>query len=312
MCCGIRAQSCSTCMRCTAELPPAASCCVPPCSRSVALSSSVSSDHWHSAAYVFMARLGDALNLRAHVLLSSVQCVCMIGVLLTHSAHPQRPPCLNEHRAQRMRLKRSGRAIPSRARCLRLCLAHCATMQMPPARKPHQRRLTTPLLGVLVVDPGVGPLDLLDLLGGVVLPDVEAVPDVVWRLALLDLVRDLLAHELEEVLDVEEVGGEDGLEDDLVRLLLELLVEGVDDLVVGGGRLELGVLDEVLDDALDDGEGARLVGEGHHLIHIPRVLNHHVDDGRPRRDALRHLDMVLVVRLERDLGVLGRHCGCGG
>ena len=43
----------------------------------------------------------------------------------------------------------------------------------------------------LVVDPRVSLLNLLDLLGSVVLADVEAVADVVGRLALLDLVRHL-------------------------------------------------------------------------------------------------------------------------
>ena len=40
----------------------------------------------------------------------------------------------------------------------------------------------------------------------------------------------LLAHELEEILDVEEVGREDGLKDDFIALLLELLVKRVDGL----------------------------------------------------------------------------------
>ena len=43
----------------------------------------------------------------------------------------------------------------------------------------------------LVVDPRVSLLDLLDLLRSVVLADVEAVADVVGRLALFDLVRHL-------------------------------------------------------------------------------------------------------------------------
>ena len=47
---------------------------------------------------------------------------------------------------------------------------------------------------------------------------------------------------------------------------------------------------------------------------LPRTVYHHVDDGRARGDALRHLDMVLVVGLERDFclcvchAVEGRGC----
>jgi hypothetical protein len=133
-----------------------------------------------------------------------------------------------------------------------------------------------------VLGPLVLATDLLLLLGGEVVLDVESLTDLIGRLAL-DHVRDGLAADIEESLDVEVVGGlqivsvyslqnaeegkmtyEDDLEEHLLVDLHELLVPLVDVgrllarvrvVVLGGGRVVLVVLaplDNLLHNSLVD------------------------------------------------------------
>jgi hypothetical protein len=50
-----------------------------------------------------------------------------------------------------------------------------------------------PSFRVAVIDPWMGALHLFHFLRRVILPDVEAIADVVWCLAFLDLVCDFFA-----------------------------------------------------------------------------------------------------------------------
>jgi hypothetical protein len=133
-----------------------------------------------------------------------------------------------------------------------------------------------------VLGPLVLAADLLLLLGGEVVLDVESLTDLIGRLAL-DHVRDGLAADIEESLDVEVVGGlqivsvyslqnaeegkmtyEDDLEEHFLVDLHELLVPLVDVgrllarvrvVVLGGGRVVLVVLaplDNLLHNSLVD------------------------------------------------------------
>jgi hypothetical protein len=77
--------------------------------------------------------------------------------------------------------------------------------------------------GLQVHAPLVLLADLLLLLGGEVVLDVEGLPDVLGRLAL-DHVGHGLAGKIEEGLDVEVVSGEDELEEGGLVDLAELLV----------------------------------------------------------------------------------------
>lgn len=120
------------------------------------------------------------------------------------------------------------------------------------------RRAHLAVLGPLVLA-----ADLLLLLGGEVVLDVERLADLVGGLAL-DHVGDGLAADVQESLDVEVVGGEDDLEEHLLVDLHELLVPLVDVgrllarvgvVVLGGGRVVLVVaapLDDLLHDCLVD------------------------------------------------------------
>ena len=92
-----------------------------------------------------------------------------------------------------------------------------------------------------VLGPLVLAADLVLLLRGEVILDVECLTDLLRRLAL-DHVRDSLAADVEERLDVHVVCGEDDLEEHLLVDLHELLVPllNVGGLLAGVGIVVLG------------------------------------------------------------------------
>ena len=89
-----------------------------------------------------------------------------------------------------------------------------------------------------VLSPLVLAADLILLLWCEVVLDVEGLADLLWRLAL-DHVRDCLAANIEQRLDVHVVCGEDDLEQHLLVHLHELLVPVLD---VGGLLAGIGVI----------------------------------------------------------------------
>lgn len=90
----------------------------------------------------------------------------------------------------------------------------------------------------LLLGPLVLPADLLLLLGGEVVLDVERLADLLGRFAL-DHVCDSLAADIEKSLDVHVVGSEDDLEEHLLVDLHELLVPLFN---VGGLLAVVGIL----------------------------------------------------------------------
>lgn len=132
-----------------------------------------------------------------------------------------------------------------------------------------------------ILSPLVFPPDLVLLLGGEIIGDVEGLPDLLWALAL-DHVRDGLAADVEEGLDVEVVGGEDDLKQHLLVDLHELLVPlldvggllaGVGVVVRRGGGVVLVVLapfDDLLEDGLVDLGSVSWVPQGV-LVRLWRV-----------------------------------------
>jgi hypothetical protein len=110
-----------------------------------------------------------------------------------------------------------------------------------------------------VLGPLVLTADLVFLLGGEVVLDVESLTDLLRGLSL-DHVGDGLAADVEESLDVHVVGGEDDLEEHLLIDLHELLVPlfnvggllaGVGIVILGGRRVVL-VLRAPLKDLLEN------------------------------------------------------------
>jgi hypothetical protein len=110
-----------------------------------------------------------------------------------------------------------------------------------------------------VLGPLVLAADLVLFLGSEVVLDVEGFADLLGRLAL-DHVRDGLAADVEERLDIHVVGGKDDFEEHLLVNLHEFLVPlldirgllaGVGIVVLGGRRVVL-VLGAPLEDLLED------------------------------------------------------------
>ena len=110
-----------------------------------------------------------------------------------------------------------------------------------------------------LLSPFILPPDLLLLLGRKVILNVERFTDLLWRLPL-DHVRDGLAADVKQGLDVEIVGGQNDLEQHLLVDLHEFLVPLVNvggllarvGVVVVGGRRVLFVLATPLDDLAHD------------------------------------------------------------
>jgi len=114
-----------------------------------------------------------------------------------------------------------------------------------------------------VLGPLVLAADLVLLLRGEVILDVECLTDLLRRLAL-DHVRDSLAADVEERLDVHVVCGEDDLEEHLLVDLHEFLVPllnvggllaGIGVVVLGWGGVVLVLrapLEHLLEDVLGD------------------------------------------------------------
>lgn len=124
-----------------------------------------------------------------------------------------------------------------------------------------------------ILSPLVLAADLILFFGREVILDVECLPDLLWRLAL-DHVRDRLAADIQQSLDVHVVGREDDLEEHLLVDLHELLVPVFDIsslftrvcvIVLGGGRVVL-VVGAPLEDLPKDRFGDLLSRFGQHVM----------------------------------------------
>lgn len=150
----------------------------------------------------------------------------------------------------------------------------------------------------------LGPLvlttDLLLLLRGEVVLDVEQLSDLLWGLSL-DHVGHSLATGIKEGLDIQEVGSEDNLKEHLLVDVHELLIPlvdvgcllaGVIGLVVGKDWVSLVMLtpfDDFAEDRLVD------VGDWNSLCNVATVLQHVLDENRTLGDSSLDGDLNVVV-----------------
>jgi len=142
-----------------------------------------------------------------------------------------------------------------------------------------------------VLGPFVLTADLILLLGGEVVLDVEGLTDLLRRLAL-DHVRDSLAADVEERLNVQVVGSQDNLEQHLLVNLHKLLVPLIDVgglaaivVVIGSSLGVILVVLAPLNDLLED--GLVNVRNGNSLARIAEVLQHVLDqNGALSNDAV--------------------------
>jgi len=167
-----------------------------------------------------------------------------------------------------------------------------------------------------VLSPLVLATDLLFLLGGEVIGDIEGLSDFLGGLAL-DHICDGLAANVEKRLDIKVVGGEDDLEEHLLINLHELLVPllnvgclltGVGIIILGGGgviAVMLAPLDNLLEDLLIDiGDGDSLSTNGL----ITEILHHVLDEhGALSNDAI-NCDGYTIIGGKSDF--LIRHLEC--
>jgi hypothetical protein len=136
-----------------------------------------------------------------------------------------------------------------------------------------------------VLSPLILPTDLLLLLRGEVIGDVERLPDLLGGLAL-DHVRNGLAANVKEGLDVEIVGSENDLEQHLLVDLHEFLVPFLNiggllagiGVIIGSGwgviLVVLAPLNNLLEDRLIDVRN----GDGRAHGSITKILNHVLDE----------------------------------
>lgn len=170
------------------------------------------------------------------------------------------------------------------------------------------------MLLLAVLGPLVLATNLLLLLGGEVVGDVESLADLLGRLAL-DHVGDSLAANIKQGLDIHVVGSENDLEEHFLVDLHVLLVPLVDlgglltrlGILVGGGGRVVAVVFAPLQNLLQDGTGD--VGQGHGLAsgHVhAQILNHVLDEERADGDIVVDSVKAGVIGLESDLdgGVL--------
>jgi len=165
-----------------------------------------------------------------------------------------------------------------------------------------------------------GPLvlatDLLLLLRGEVIGDVECLSDLLGGLAL-DHVRDGLAANVKEGLDIKIVGCEDDLEEhflvDLHELLVPLLDIGgllaaIGIIILGGGGVVLVMLaplDDLLEDLLID------IGDRNSLTTnaiFTEILHHVLDEHGALSDDTINFDVNAIIGGKSDL--LIRHLDC--
>jgi hypothetical protein len=140
-----------------------------------------------------------------------------------------------------------------------------------------------------VLSPLVLTADLVLLLGGEVVLDVEGLANLLGRLAL-NHVGDGLAADVEERLDVEVVGGQNDLKEHLLVDLHELLVPFLNVgglaarvvLVTSGGRIVTVVcapFKDLCQNVLGD------VGDGDSFSGITQILKHVLDEKRALGDV---------------------------
>jgi len=165
-----------------------------------------------------------------------------------------------------------------------------------------------------ILGPFVFTTDLLLLLRGEVVLDVEQLSDLFWGLAL-DHVGDGLATSVKEGLDVQKVGSEDDFEKHLLVNVHELLVPlidvgsllaGIVGLVVGENWVTLVMIapfDNLAKNRLVD------VRNWDGFLDISAILEHVLDEDRTFGDGTRNLDNDLVVGLKLD-DLFGGHLGC--
>ena len=170
-----------------------------------------------------------------------------------------------------------------------------------------------------VLSPLVLPTDLLLLLRGEVVGDVEGLADLLGRLAL-DHVGNGLAADIQEGLDVHVVGSKNDLEQHLLVDLHVLLVPFIDlsgllaglRVVILSGRrvvpVVLAPLDDLLEHRLAD------VGKRHRLGESglkTQVFDQVLDEDGPLSHGNVASDLTIVVGLHGDLGGVaidvGRH-----
>jgi len=167
-----------------------------------------------------------------------------------------------------------------------------------------------------VLSPLVLAANLLLLLGGEVVSNVECLSDLLWGFAL-DHVCDSLTANVKQRLDVEVVGGEDDFEKHFLVNLHELLVPLLDiscllarvGVIVGGrGGIALVMFtpfNNLSEDGLIDVGDRDICGQV-----LAEILNHVFDEDGFHGDLLFNFDGDIVIADKVDIGSLRRHLEC--
>jgi len=170
-------------------------------------------------------------------------------------------------------------------------------------------------IALTILGPFVLTADLLLLLWGKVVGDVECLADLFWRLAL-NHIGDGFASNIKEGLNIEVVGGQDDLEQHFLVDLHELLVPLIN---VGGlfarvgviigrgcgvGLVMLAPLNDLLEDLRVD------IGDWDWDTEsvISKILHHVLDEHRALSNLFLNFDLVMVVRQQGD-GLWFGHIG---